>query len=224
MRHVLRQRTVARRTAHQLHDDPAQPRTAARPRSDGHRRPLRLALEEGDLEARKGKAQAAEEPRRHSPHGVAARRGLHRRHPARADRGRRGAQAAHPDHRRRRHQLRSRSGGLRDSGQRRCAARNPAVHVAHRRRRHRRPRRPRVGNGRGARRGWRCGRSRPPRPLRAPHPSPVSVDPTPSLPALPHRSSPVRVTPAGSIGPAFLCTATGVASDGRAAAPQEIAP
>ena len=35
LRHVLRQRALARRPAHQLHDDPAQPRAAARPRGDG---------------------------------------------------------------------------------------------------------------------------------------------------------------------------------------------
>ena len=103
---------------------------AARPRGDGHRRPLRLAVEEGNRQAREGEAQAAEEPRRHPPHGVAARRALRRRHQARADRRRRGAQAEDSGHRRRRHQLRSRPGRLRDPRQRRRAARDPAVHVA----------------------------------------------------------------------------------------------
>ena len=46
LRHVLRQRALARRPAHQLRDHSAQPRPAARPRSDGDRRPLRHAVEE----------------------------------------------------------------------------------------------------------------------------------------------------------------------------------
>ena len=39
----LRQPALARRPAHQLHHHPAQPRAPARPRSDGDRRPLRHA-------------------------------------------------------------------------------------------------------------------------------------------------------------------------------------
>ena len=69
----------------------------------------------------------------------AARRGLHRRHPARADRRRRGAQAEDSGHRRRRHQLRSGSGRLRHSGQRRRPAVDSAVRRRHRRRRARGP-------------------------------------------------------------------------------------
>ena len=55
---------------------------AARPRGDGHRRPLRLAVEEGNRPAREGEAQAPEEPGRHPQHGLAARRALRRRHQA----------------------------------------------------------------------------------------------------------------------------------------------
>ena len=51
LRHVLRQPALARRPADQLHDDPAQPRPAARPRGDGDRRPLRDAVEEGNRAA-----------------------------------------------------------------------------------------------------------------------------------------------------------------------------
>ena len=50
------------------------------------------------------------------------------------DRRRRGAQAEDSGHRHRRHQLRSRRSRLRHPGQRRRAARDPAVRVAHRRR------------------------------------------------------------------------------------------
>ncbi len=49
--------------------------------------------EEGNREGRKGEAQAAEEPRRHPPHGPAARRALRRRHAQGTDRRRRSAQA-----------------------------------------------------------------------------------------------------------------------------------
>ena len=48
LRHVLRQPALARRPAHQLHDHSAQPRPPARPRGDGDRRPLRDAVEEGN--------------------------------------------------------------------------------------------------------------------------------------------------------------------------------
>ena len=61
------------------------------------------------------------------------------------DRGRRGAQAEDSGHRHRRHQLRPGRGRLRDPRQRRRAARDPAVRLAHRRRGHRRPRHARVG-------------------------------------------------------------------------------
>ena len=101
--------------AHQLHHDPAQSRAAARSRGDGDRRPLRDALEERDLADREGKAQAAEEPRRHPQHVPAARRALRRRHPQGTDCRRRGAQAEDPGHRRRRHQLRPGRSGLRHS-------------------------------------------------------------------------------------------------------------
>ena len=53
----------------------------------------------------------------------------------------------------RRHQLRSRRGRLRHPGQRRRAARDPAVRLADRRRRRRRPGDARGGPGRGERRG-----------------------------------------------------------------------
>ena len=130
LRHVLRQPALARRAADQLHDHPAQPRPPARPRGDGDRRPLRHAVEEGDRAQREGEAQAPEEPRRHPQDGPAARRGLRRRHAQGEDRGRRGAQAEDPGHRRRRHQLRPRRGGLRHPGQRRRAAVDPAVRLA----------------------------------------------------------------------------------------------
>ena len=82
---------------------------------DGHRRPLRHAVEEGDRAQREGAPQAAEEPRGHPRHVAAARRGLRRRHEEGKDRRRRGAQAQDPGHRHRRHQLRSRRGRLTSS-------------------------------------------------------------------------------------------------------------
>ena len=84
---------------------------------------------------------------------------------ARADCGRRSAQAQDSGHRRRRHQLRSGRSRLRDSGQRRRAAVDPAVRGGHRRRRARRPRHGRSGRRRTpadaqARRTHRAGRRR----------------------------------------------------------------
>ena len=117
------------------------------------------------------------------------------------DRRRRGAQAEDPGHRRRRHQLRSGRSGLRDPGQRRRAARDPAVRVAHRRRGHQRPRHPGVGAGRRqaeadaddrGRRGPRAPRQA--RPEQATTPLPSS------------RRAAVSGTPAGSSGRRFLCT------------------
>jgi ribosomal protein S2 len=105
---------------------------------------------------------------------------------------------------------------LRDPGQRRRAAGDPAVRLAHRRRRARRPRHPRVGAGRGERRARR-GR---PRAARPPAPgAPRGHDPgfrvTPG--PRPDRLIP---TPAVHHGPAFPCTAlrsksAGDSSDGR---------
>ena len=71
LRHVLRQRALARRPAHQLRHHSAQPRPAPRPRDDGDRRPLRHALEEGNRAQRERAQEAAEEPRRHPRHGRA---------------------------------------------------------------------------------------------------------------------------------------------------------
>ena len=59
LRHVLRQRALARRPAHQLRDHSAQPRPAPRSRSDGHRRPLRHAVEEGNRAQRERAQEAA---------------------------------------------------------------------------------------------------------------------------------------------------------------------
>ncbi len=126
----LRQRAVAGRAADQLHHHPAQYRAPPRSRGDGHRRPLRVHAEERDRARGKGKAQAAQESRRHPQHGAAARCVVCRRHAQGKDRGRRGAQIEDSGHRHRRHQLRSRRSGLRDSGQRRCAAVDSSVRRA----------------------------------------------------------------------------------------------
>ena len=105
LRDVLHQPALAGRPADQLHDHPAQPGAPPRPRGDGHRRPLRVAVEEGDRPQREGEAQAAEEPRRHPAHVAAARRDLRRRHRQGEDCRRRGAQAEDSGDRHRRHQL-----------------------------------------------------------------------------------------------------------------------
>ena len=123
LRHVLHQPALAGRPADQLHHDSAQPRPAPRSRGDGHRRPLRIAVEERDCAQREGEAQAPEEPRRHPPHVAPARRDLRRRHRQGEDCRRRGPQAEDSGHRHRRHQLRPRRSGLRDPGQRRRPAR-----------------------------------------------------------------------------------------------------
>ncbi len=111
----------------------------------------------------------------------AARRGLRRRHPQGEDRGRRGAEAEDPGHRRGRHQLRPGRGGLRHPGQRRRAARDPAVRLAARRRRRRRPRPARSGAGRDADADDRTrptrqrGARRPPAAARARAPAPAQA-------------------------------------------------
>ena len=133
LRDVLHQPALAGRPAHQLHDHSAQPRPAPRPRGDGHRRPLRHALEEGNRPQRKGEAEAPEEPRGHPADVAAARRDLRRRHAQGKDRRRRGAQAQDSGDRHRRHQLRPGRSRFRDPGQRRRAARDPAVCVEDRR-------------------------------------------------------------------------------------------
>jgi hypothetical protein len=141
----------------------------------------------------------------------AARRGVHPRHQEGAHRGHRGQQARHPDHRRGRHQLRSRRHRLRDPRQRR---RHPLGHAHvsdHRRRRrggpvhrlppwhrHRRGRSPPAPRTRGPRRS-RAGRGPPPgapKPSRARGPPgrrPAPSPPPPQAPAarrppLPRRS------------------------------------
>ena len=140
LRDVLREPALARRPAHQLHHDPAQPRPPARSRGDGHRRPLRIALQEGDRADREGEAQAPEEPRRHPPMSRLPDAifvvDTHKEKIA-VDEARKlkipviGIVDTNcdPD-----------EVDLRDPGQRRRPARDPAVRVADGRRDHRRPR------------------------------------------------------------------------------------
>ena len=119
LRHALRQRALAGRHAHQLHDDPRPRVEDARARAPGALGRVRCHAQEGRPAQPARAAEAAALPPGHRRARERARRRLRGRHEEGAHRRHRGQQARDPGGGRGRHQLRPRPHQLRHPRQRR---------------------------------------------------------------------------------------------------------
>ncbi len=157
LRDVLREQPLARRHAHQFHDNQEVAAPSEEDRQDGDRRDLRKPHEEGSRPDQQGARAAGEEPGRHQGAQGAPRDHLHHRHAQGGDRGRRGAADGHSHRRGRRYELQPGGHRLPHPGQRRRDPRDHALHADHRERRYRGGQRDRTRNRRKPERRGRAG-------------------------------------------------------------------